>query len=235
MRVRKGITAAVMLLALTACSSGKNTETVSKPPPEPPKPKTYEAAAGTWLNKYLDQDFTEEPARFVTVKDGDGRLEEVRIGSDSGTHWNIWSCKADGTYSWLYDVREGGERSGTAEVYSDKFCHFAFDKDGNIEAIAVTPNRTDTGAQAGFKACPSSVSCYRYTVNTRWAATTSTEPTPDAQQRNEIGNTRERLRDEQRQEDFDRKWAEGNVEDLKARCRMGQVHWTLCPDGYDKR
>lgn len=229
----------LLILGISKCVSNRATApvtaTVAETNPVEEAPKTYLAASGTWLNKYLNQDFTEQPARFVAVTDGDGRLEEVRIGSDSGTHWNIYSCKADGTYSWLYDVREDGEKSGTANVYSDKFCHFAFDKGGKVEAVTVTGKSNETSAQEGFKACPSDVGCYRYTVNTKWAPTTSTEPVPDGQQMEEIGNTRDRLRDEQRQEDFDRKWAEGEVEDLKKACRMGQKHWTLCPDGYDKK
>jgi hypothetical protein len=227
--------ATVLILGISRCVSNKVTAPVAETKAVEETPKTYLAASGTSLNKYLDQNFTEQPARFITVRDEDGRLEEVRIGSDSGTHWNIYSCKADGTYSWLYDVREGGKKSGAAHVYSDKFCHFAFEKEGSVEAIAVTDKRAEISAQEGFKACPSNVGCYRYTVNTKWAPTTSTEPVPDGRQMEEIGNTRDRLRDEQRREDFDRKWAEGEVEDLKKACRMGQKHWTLCPDGYDKR
>lgn len=216
-----------VILALSACSLGKvadesNTVRV--------KPKSYEAAAGTWASKYLNQNIREEPARFVAVRSDNGRLEELRIGTDNGTHWNIYSCKTDGTRSFLYEISEDGEKTGAAEVDSRNFCHFSFEKGGGIDLVTVTNKQVENSARDGFRACPSNIGCYRYTVNTRWEPVNSTEPIPDAQQMEEIRNTRMRLREEQRQEDSERKWAEAEIDDLKARCRMGLVHWTQCPD-----
>jgi len=221
------------LIGITGCSTTTNSVTESAPVQE--APKTYLTATGTWLNKYLDQDFKEEPARFVVALNGDGSVSEVRIGSDSGTHWNINSCKPSGEFAHLYQTTDDGEKDPRyAMVYESDYCHIGYRKDGRVGVITITKKQSEKDPETGFRNCPSSEECKRYTVNTEWVATTSTEPTPNEQQRYEIHNTQERLRDEQRQKDFDRKWAEGEVEDLKKACRMGQKHWTLCPDGYDK-
>lgn len=230
---RIGLVAAFALVALAGCSTPTKTATESAPVQE--APKTFLAASGTWLYKYLDQDFKEEPARFVVVKNANGDVEEVRIGTDNGTHWNIYSCQENGRVEMLYDVNEAGEkRTEYAGVEDGRYCHIGYSSDGDVSIVSVTNKASEIDPESGFRSCPSRVSCSLYTVSSKWVTTTSSEPTPDAQQMNEIGNTQERLRDRQRQEDFDRKWEEGEVEDLKKACRMGQKHWTLCPDGYDK-
>ena len=228
--------ATVLMLGINSSLSNRVAEPVAETKLVEEEPKTYLAASGTWLNKYLDQDFKEEPARFVVAKNANGSVEEVRIGTDNGTHWNIYSCQTDGAITMLYDVDEKGEkRTDYAGRKDGEYCHIGYASDGSVSIVSVTNKASESDPKKGFKSCPSSESCSRYTVRSKWAATTSNEPTPDAQQMNEIGNTQERLRAEDRQKDFDRKWAEGEVEDLKKACRMGQKHWTLCPDGYDKR
>lgn len=232
MRIR--LVAAFALIAVAGCSTPNKSVTESEPVQE--APKTYLAASGTWLYKYLDQDFKEEPARFVVVKNAAGTVEEVRIGTDNGTHWNIYSCQSDGRVEMLYDVNEAGEkRTQYAGVKDGQYCHIGYGSDGNISVVAVTNKTSESDPESGFKSCPSSDSCSRYTVSSKWVPTTSSEPTPDAQQRNEIENTQDRLRAEDNFEDFKRKMAEQEVKDLKKACRMGQVHWSLCPDDYDKR
>lgn len=236
---RIGLVAAFAAVTVAGCSAPNKTVTesasVQKSKPVQEAPKTYLAASGTGLYKYLDQNFKEEPARFVVVKNAGGSVEEVRIGSDNGSHWNIYSCQANGRVELLYQVNEEGEKNAKyAGVKGGEYCHIGYNSDGNITIVSVTNKASESDPKKGFDSCPSRVACYRYTVNSKWTPTTSSEPTPDAQQLNEISNTQERVRDVQRQEDFDRKWAEGEVEDLKKACRMGQKHWTLCPDGYDK-
>jgi hypothetical protein len=206
-------------------------KTITENEPGQEKMKTYFLASGTEQKKYLDQDRPTDIAKFVVVKSGSGTVEQVLIGTGAGSHWNIDACNADQAYSHLYSIRQGGSKDTKyAGIRNGKYCNIGYDKDGEVLAVSVTEVAAEEDPVAGFKSCPSSVECYLFTVKSKWAPTTSTEPTPDKKDMEAIDGFLEKERTNAAQESFDRKWAEGQVEDLKKACRMGQKHWTLCPD-----
>lgn len=230
---RIGLVAAFALVAVAGCSTPNKTVTESAPVQE--APKTYLTATGTDERKYLNQDIPVDKARFVVVKNSSGVVEQVLIGTSAGSHWNINSCSADKTYAHLYSVEQDGNKDTQyAGIRDNKYCHIGYGKDGEVVAVSVTEDTTETNPVKGFNACPSDVECYLFTVKSKWVPSTSEEPTPNQEDMRDIDGYWERERANDAQEAFDRKWAEGEVEDLKKACRMGQKHWTLCPDGYDK-
>ena len=227
--------ATLLMLGINKCLSSRVTAPVAETKLVEEEPKTYLAASGTVLRKYLDQDIAEDVARFVVIKNGNGTVEQVLIGTNAGSHWNINACNADQTYGHLYSVQQGGSKDTQyAGIYDGDYCHIGYGKDGEVVAVSVTKVAAEKNPVAGFKSCPSSVECYLFTVKSKWVPTTSTEPTPSNKDMDNIDGYWDRERANDAQESFDRKWAEGQVEDLKTACRMGQKHWTLCPDGYDK-
>lgn len=231
---RIGLVATFALVAVAGCALANKTVTESVPVQE--APKTYLAASGTDERKYLNQNIPVDKARFVVVKGGSGAVEEVLIGTSAGSHWNIKSCSANKTYSHLYSVNQDGSKDTQyAGVKEGKYCHIGYGKDGEVAAVSVTEDATETDPVKGFNACPPDDECNLYTVKSKWVSTADTELTPNDKDMSEIDGYWERERANDAQESFDRKWAEGEVEDLKKACRMGQKHWTLCPDGYDKR
>ena len=175
--ISAGLVGLNILVMPTKLSSTKADKAELKAAPEPvTQAKTYLTASGTRTFRYLDGDSSEEPARITVVKSAEGALEEVIVSHPNGTNWNTYSCKPDGTYSYLYLMFiDGGKNFDNAGIKQSEFCHIAYDKSRSVSFVSVTNKQRESYPVNAVKQCPIGTECHLYKVNTKWAKTGSAE------------------------------------------------------------